>query len=66
MERHHPTQPNGWDNTGVASGPNSVPGEFCSLKRDQCCCAPSRHPLQATDSSRLTPPPIEDVSRGAP
>ena len=54
----------------------------CCLRTQQCvwrlrcpsttaettirCCAPSRHPLQAPDSSRLTPPPIGDVSRGAP
>jgi hypothetical protein len=63
MERHHLTRtPQGQDNTGVASGPNSVPANFAALENeDQRCCAPSRHPLQATDSSRLTPPPIEDV-----
>jgi hypothetical protein len=33
MERHHLTRPNGQDNTGVASGPNSVPAELLSQKK---------------------------------
>jgi len=71
MERHHLTQPNGRDNTGVASGPNSVSAilidhpERGSTKNFVVVHQAGTH-YRRRGSSRLTPPPIEDVSRGAP
>jgi hypothetical protein len=49
-----PHHQDGATTPGVASGPNSVFG-VSPLERGLCCCAPSRHPLQASGSSRLTP-----------
>jgi hypothetical protein len=69
MERHHLTRPRKAKTTQVLPQDPIVCRRNCRrLARPgrQSCCAPSRRPLQTTDSSRLTPPPIEDVSRGAP
>src|ERR1700747_2999186 len=54
ITKHHTPPPRRGDNTGVASGPNSVPAALL-LSRRNCCCAPSPHPLRATGSSRPTP-----------
>ena len=44
----------------LANSPAGIPAER------NVCCAPNPRPLQHWDSSRLTPTPIADVSRGAP
>ena len=71
ITKHHTPPPRWSDTTPKRSE--------CCLRTQQCawrfCClenktircrAPSRHPLRANGSSRLTPPPIEGVFRGAP
>jgi hypothetical protein len=67
MERHHQPRPNGQDNTVLSQDPT-----VCSAIPLPCknkairCCAPSRHPLQATDSSRPGQDLMPHPFRGAP
>jgi hypothetical protein len=66
MKRHHHLAQRPGQH-GVVSGPNSVFGASLSSNTTTIrCCAPSRHPLQATDSSRPEQDLMPHSFRGAP
>src|ERR1700722_15417551 len=64
MERHHHPDLHGQDNEVLPQDPTVCSAIMLPLDQREAirCCAPSRHPLQMPDSSRLTPPQRECFS----